>query len=71
MSTNGTLQLFDEVRTISPGSGFKATITISQHIYNVSFTNVPQLGYAAALSYTILIMVAFLSFIQMKVGDKV
>ncbi|WP_245535065.1 carbohydrate ABC transporter permease [Leadbettera azotonutricia] len=71
MSTNGTLQLFDEVRTISPGTGFKSTITISQHIYNVSFTNVPQLGYAAALSYTILIMVAFLSFIQMKVGDKV
>jgi lactose/L-arabinose transport system permease protein len=71
MSTNGTLQLFDEVRTISPGAGFKATISISQHIYNVSFTNVPQLGYAAALSYTILIMVAFLSFIQMKVGDKV
>jgi lactose/L-arabinose transport system permease protein len=70
MSTNGTLQLFDEVRIISPGGGFKSTITISQHIYNLSFYNSPQLGYAAAVSYTILIMVAILSFIQMKIGDR-
>ncbi|MDR2630519.1 MAG: sugar ABC transporter permease [Spirochaetaceae bacterium] len=71
MSTNGTLQLFDEVKAISPGAGFKATITISYHIYNLSFYNSPQLGYAAAVSYTILLMVAVLSLIQIKVGDRV
>jgi lactose/L-arabinose transport system permease protein len=70
MSTNGTIQLFDEVKTLSPGSGLKETITISQHIYNTAFYNSPQIGYASAISYSILIMVGILSFIQMKIGDK-
>ncbi|MBP5464594.1 MAG: sugar ABC transporter permease, partial [Treponema sp.] len=70
MSINGTLQLFDEVRNITGGGPGNETITISQYIYNLSFLNNPQFGYAAAISYTILIMVAVLSFIQFKVGDK-
>ena len=70
MSTNGTLQLFDEVRILSNSSGLKATISISQHIYNLFFLHSPQLGYASAVSYSILIMVAILAFIQMKIGDK-
>jgi lactose/L-arabinose transport system permease protein len=70
MSTNGTLQLFDEVKIISPGGGLKATISISQHIYNLFFFNLPQIGYASAASYSILIMVAILAFIQMKIGDR-
>ncbi|MDR0496972.1 MAG: sugar ABC transporter permease [Treponema sp.] len=69
MSTNGTLQLFDEARIISP-NGVKYTITISQHIYNLVFQNSTQLGYASAVSYSILVMVAVLAFIQMKIGDK-
>ena len=70
MSTNGTLQLFDEVKNITAGGPGSATITISQYIYNLSFVFNPQFGYAAAVSYMILIMVAVLSFIQMKTGDK-
>ncbi|MDR2535259.1 MAG: sugar ABC transporter permease [Treponema sp.] len=70
MSTNGTLQLFDEVKNITNGGPGTATITISQYIYNLSFVYSPQFGYAASVSYTILIMVALLSFIQMKIGDK-
>jgi lactose/L-arabinose transport system permease protein len=70
MSTNGTLQLFDEARTLTNGGPGNATMTISQYIYNISFVYAPQFGYAAAVSYTILIMVAVLSFIQMKIGDK-
>jgi len=70
MSTNGTLQLFDEVRTLSSGPGINATVTITQHIYNLFFFNSPQLGYASAVSYTIFIMVGVLAFIQMKIGDK-
>ena len=69
MSTNGTLQLFDEVRTIHP-NGTNYTITISQHIYNLFFQFTPQIGYASAVSYSILIMVAVLAFIQLKIGDK-
>jgi lactose/L-arabinose transport system permease protein len=70
MSTNGTLQLFDEVKNLTGGGPGNATITISQYIYNLSFVYNPQFGYAAAVSYTILILVALLSFIQMKIGDR-
>jgi len=70
MSTNGTLQLFDEVRNLTGGGPGNATITISQHIYNLSFVFNPQFSYAAAVSYTILFMVAVLSIIQMKLGDN-
>lgn len=70
MSINGTLQLFDEVKNLTNGGPGNETITISQYIYNLSFVNNPQFGYAAAISYVILIMVAVLSFIQMKIGDK-
>jgi lactose/L-arabinose transport system permease protein len=70
MSTNGTLQLFDEVRNLTGGGPGNATITISQYIYNLSFVFSPQFGYAAAVSYTILFMVAILSLIQMKIGDR-
>ncbi|MDR2793300.1 MAG: sugar ABC transporter permease [Treponema sp.] len=70
MSTNGTLQLFDEVKNLTGGGPGVSTITISQYIYNLSFVYNPQFGYAAAVSYSILIMVAVLSFIQMKIGDR-
>ena len=70
MSTNGTLQLFDEVRTLTNGGPGIATLSISQYIYNLSFMYNPQFGYAAAVSYAILVMVALLSFIQIKVGGR-
>ncbi|NCC63162.1 MAG: sugar ABC transporter permease [Spirochaetia bacterium] len=70
MSTNGTLQLFDEVKNITNGGPGIATLSISQYIYNLSFMYNPQFGYAAAVSYAILVMVAILSLIQMKVGNR-
>ncbi len=70
MSTNGTLQLFDEVRNLTGGGPGNATLTISQYIYNLSFRFNPQFGYAATVSYAILILVALLSFIQLKLGDR-
>ncbi len=70
MSTNGTLQLFDESMNLTNGGPANATITMSHYIYNISFKYVPNFGYAAAMSYMILILVAVLAFIQMKVGDK-
>ena len=70
MSTNGTLQLFDESMNLTNGGPANATITMSHYIYNVSFKYVPNFGYAASMSYLILILVAVLAFVQMKVGDK-
>ena len=70
MSTNGTLQLFDESVNLTDGGPANAPITMSHYIYNMSFKYVPTFGYAAAMSFLILILVAILAFIQMKVGDK-
>ncbi len=70
MSTNGTLQLFDESVNLTDGGPANASITMSHYIYNMSFKYVPNFGYAAAMSFLILILVAFLAFLQMKVGDK-
>lgn len=70
ISINGTLQLFDESVNLTYGGPANSTITMTHYIYDVSFKYVPNFGYAAAMSYLILIMVAILSFIQLKVGDK-
>ncbi len=70
MSTNGTLQLFDESFNLTYGGPANATITMSHYIYNMSFKYVPNFGYSASMSYLILVLVGTLAFIQMKVGDK-
>lgn len=70
-STIGTLQLFDEVMNITKGGPGNATLTISQYIYNLSFKYSADFGYAATVSYSIVLMIVVLSFLQFKVaGDK-
>ncbi|KGE16562.1 carbohydrate ABC transporter permease [Paenibacillus wynnii] len=70
-STIGTLQLFDEVMNITKGGPGNSTLTISQYIYNLSFKYSADFGYAATVSYSIVIMIILLSFLQFKVaGDK-
>ena len=69
MSINGTLQLFDESVNLTKGGPANSTITMSHYIYNTCFINVPNFGYAAAMSFIIFIMVAILAFINLKVGD--
>ncbi|MGI6238273.1 MAG: carbohydrate ABC transporter permease [Christensenellales bacterium] len=68
LSTNGTLQLFDEVRNMTAGN-YK-TMTLSTYIYEMTFEGTPRFGYASAISYVILIMVAVLALIQLKVGES-
>ena len=70
MSTNGTLQLFDESVNLTAGGPGNATITMSHYIYNQAFLGVPNFGYTSAMAFVILIMVAVLAFVQMKVGEK-
>lgn len=70
MSTNGTLQLFDEPMNITGGGPINETLTMSQYIYNQSFVYSPNLGYSAALSYVIVFLMIILAIIQFKVtGD--
>lgn len=70
MSTNGTLQLFDESFNLTAGGPANTSMTISHYLYMVSFRNSPNFGYAAAISYVILIIVAVLAAFQIRVGDK-
>ena len=69
-SNIGTLQLFDEHMNITQGGPANTTITISQYIYNLLFKYQPNFGYAAAVSFVVVVLIVVLSFIQMKVGDK-
>ncbi|QNO37646.1 sugar ABC transporter permease [Protaetiibacter sp. SSC-01] len=70
LSTNGTLQLFDESWNLTKGGPAYASMSMSHYLYEVSFQRNPNFGYGAALSYVILILVAVLAFIQLRVGDK-
>ena len=71
ISTIGTLQLFDEVMNITSGGPGNATLSISQYIYNLSFEYTPDFGYAATVSYVIVIFIIILSIFQFRVaGDK-
>lgn len=69
ISTIGTLQLFDEVNNIPPNAGgpSDATLTLSLYIYNLSFRFMPSFGYAATVSYVIVILVGILSYFQFMV----
>ncbi|MGB4967175.1 MAG: sugar ABC transporter permease, partial [Candidatus Saccharimonadales bacterium] len=70
LSTNGTIQLFDESWNLTQGGPAYTTMSMSHYLFELSFQKNPNFGYGAALSYVILIMVAILAAIQMKVGDK-
>lgn len=70
LSTNGTLQLFDEVQTMTGGGPGDATMTLSTYIYRITFGGASRFGLASAISYCILIIVALLSFLQLKAGES-
>jgi lactose/L-arabinose transport system permease protein len=77
MSTIGTLQLFDEPMNLAQSGTTSSMIgpnncflTLSVYIYNLCFKYTPKFGYAATVSYAILVLVAILSFIQFKISNK-
>lgn len=65
-STIGTLQLFDESFILTGGGPNNATITIGHYLYDTGFTYY-KFGYAAALSYALVVIIGILSIIQFKV----
>ena len=66
-STIGTLQLFDESYILTRGGPDNATITIAHYLYNTGFRYV-NFGYAAAISYVLVLIVGVLSVVQFKLG---
>ena len=70
ISTIGTLQLFDEVNNITAGGPSDGTVTLSLYIYNLTFKFMPSFGYAATVSYVIVVLVGLLSALQFYVARE-
>lgn len=69
ISTISTLQLFDEPYNLTNGGPADATMTLGLYIYNNGFEYF-DFGYASAIAYVVVILVAILSYFQLKVmGD--
>lgn len=70
ISTISTLQLFDEPYNLTNGGPSDATMTLGLYIYNNGFQYF-DFGYASAIAYVVVILVAILSYFQLKVtGDE-
>lgn len=70
LSTIGTLQLFDEPFILTGGGPDNATLTISLYLYNNGFRYF-DFGYASAIAYVLVVIIAMLSWAQMKMaGEK-
>lgn len=70
LSTIGTLQLFDEPYIITDGGPNNATLTVILYLYNNGFRYF-DFGYASAIAYILVIIIALLSYLQLKVaGDR-
>jgi len=70
MSTNGTLQLFDESWNLTQGGPGIASRTMSHQIFSTAFQGNPNIGYASAMAFVIFVFVAIIALFQMKVGDR-
>ncbi|WAG62359.1 sugar ABC transporter permease [Clostridium estertheticum] len=70
LSVNGVLQLFTETNLITKGGPVDGTLTIVQYLYNTGFVSF-NYGVSSAGAYILAVMIAILTFIQMKVtkGD--
>lgn len=68
-STIGTLQIFDESYMLTQGGPNSATITVAHYLYNTAFRYF-KFGYAAAISYIMVIIITILSIIQFRIGKE-
>lgn len=70
LSTIGTLQLFDEAFILTKGGPDNSTLTITLYLYQNGFRYF-DFGYASAIAYVLVLIIAILSWVQMKwAGEK-
>jgi lactose/L-arabinose transport system permease protein len=69
ISTISTLQLFDEPYNLTNGGPADATMTLGLYIYQNGFQYF-DFGYASAIAYVVVIIMAVLSWLQMKVTGE-
>lgn len=69
LSTIGTLQLFDEPFNLTGGGPGNSTMTLGLYIYESGFKYF-DFGYASAIAYTVVVLVAILAFAQYKLTEE-
>ena len=69
ISVTGILQLFTEPNLITKGGPVNETLTIVQYLYNTGFVAF-NYGVASAGAYILAIMIAILTYIQLKVTKE-
>jgi lactose/L-arabinose transport system permease protein len=69
LSTIGTLQLFDEPFILTGGGPNNATLTITMYLYQNGFQFF-DFGYASAIAYVLVLIIAVLSYVQIRFGGE-
>ncbi len=69
LSVNGMLQLFTEPFLLTAGGPVNETLTIVQYLYQKGFRSF-DFGAASAGSYVLVILIAVLTYIQMKASGE-
>jgi multiple sugar transport system permease protein len=65
LTTIGYLQVFEEPFVMTKGGPLNSTLTVSQLTYNQGFKFF-HLGYASAISYALMVVIAVLAFLQFR-----
>jgi multiple sugar transport system permease protein len=65
LTTIGYLQVFEEPFVMTKGGPLNSTLTVSQLVYNQGFKFF-HLGYASAISYALMLVIAVLAFVQFR-----
>jgi ABC-type sugar transport system permease subunit len=65
ITTIGYLQVFEEPFVMTKGGPLNSTLTVSMYIYNQGF-HFFHLGYASAIAYALMLVVAVLAFVQFR-----
>ena len=68
MGTIGCLQVFDQIYIMTRGGPLKSTMTLNYLIYTEAFENF-RMGYAAALSLILFLLIFLLTYIQKRYID--
>jgi multiple sugar transport system permease protein len=65
ITTIGYLQVFEEPFVMTKGGPLNSTLTVSQYVYKEGF-NFFHLGYASAVAYALMLVIAVLAFLQFR-----
>jgi multiple sugar transport system permease protein len=65
ITTIGYLQVFEEPFVMTKGGPLNSTLTVSQYVYKEGF-NFFHLGYASAIAYALMLVIAVLAFVQFR-----